>query len=120
MRFLLVDDNESYLRLMSAWCNLLNMDFDAVSSGIEAISLLESTKYSVVLTDLYMPEMSGFKLYQKIIELYDCVAVIISAEDCICTKCPIIKHKYRKPNKIEDFIKLLNDIFKREKMDIIL
>ena len=65
-KILLVDDTEFY---RSAYTNKLSMEgflVTAVADGIQALKALSQDKPDLVLLDLIMPGMDGFKVLQSI------------------------------------------------------
>ena len=58
---LIVDDDRTLLTILG---NLLGQDYkvSAVSSGAEALQLLETTAVDLVLLDIVMPEMDGIEV----------------------------------------------------------
>lgn len=44
----------------------LNLEVDVAEDGVSALKMLEAQAYSIVLTDLRMPRMSGMKLIEEI------------------------------------------------------
>ena len=76
-RILVVDD-EDYMRVVVVE-TLQRAGYAAmtVSNAQEAIELMAHRKFSIVITDVKMPGMDGFKLFQKIKELHPEVAIII-------------------------------------------
>jgi two-component system sensor histidine kinase/response regulator len=65
-RILVVDDQESIARLLSGILVPLGYDIISVTSGKHALSLLETQLVDLVLLDVIMPEMDGFKICQRI------------------------------------------------------
>ena len=63
---LVVDDEENILEVIKARLEYNNFKVDIATSGKDALSLFKKNDYSAVLTDLYMPEMDGFKLMSEI------------------------------------------------------
>lgn len=66
MLVLVVDDNASAREILLHTLEELNINADAVASGEEAISALESKSYDIVLMDWKMPLMDGIETSQKI------------------------------------------------------
>ena len=62
MRTLVVDDNpvmNEVLKLnMASW----GYDVDSAEDGMEAVAKLRENHYDIVITDGYMPKMTGFAL----------------------------------------------------------
>lgn len=68
MRLLIVDDDASF---RSELCELLvdeGFEATAVGGGADALELLESSPFDVLLTDLRMPQMSGIDLLRRVQE----------------------------------------------------
>jgi len=64
MRTLIVDDNPMMAEVLKINMTYLGHDVDAAEDGIEAIAKLEKNHYDVVITDGYMPRMTGYDLCQ--------------------------------------------------------
>jgi len=58
-RILVVDDNAINLDIATETLHLAGADVDSASSGREALTLLASNAYNLVVLDLAMPEMDG-------------------------------------------------------------
>jgi len=67
-RILWVDDNEPIRDYGQSILEKLGYSPDIVASGEEALKLMESNKYDLVITDIGMPGMSGWQLAEKINE----------------------------------------------------
>lgn len=59
-RILVVDDNEMNRNLMNYLLNQWMYSFDIVAEGREALELLSTGSYDLVLMDIQMPEMDGY------------------------------------------------------------
>lgn len=62
IRVLLVDDVEMNLKVLSIMLKKMNVEHSLASSGKQALQEFEKGDFDVVLTDLWMPEMSGEEL----------------------------------------------------------
>ena len=68
-KILIVDDDEFMLRFtMLILSKAKKYELICASSGEEAINLFEKHQPDMVLSDLRMPEMDGYELYQKLQE----------------------------------------------------
>lgn len=64
---LIVDDNEiNKLILLKLLVNHGKFYINTASNGLEALELLKVNSYDLLLTDLYMPGVSGFDVIKKI------------------------------------------------------
>lgn len=59
MEILLVDDRASDLILMSLW--LKDHELSTANSWLEAVRIAEWKKFSAIIMDVMMPNMSGFE-----------------------------------------------------------
>ncbi|MBV6459305.1 MAG: Sensor histidine kinase RcsC [Fimbriimonadaceae bacterium] len=66
MRVLVVEDDEATRRVVEKLLSIHGATVTATGSGQAGLQLLESTKPSVVLSDLGMPEMDGFTFIQRL------------------------------------------------------
>jgi DNA-binding response OmpR family regulator len=62
LSLLIVDDNAHIRRIISAWCATMRFDAKGARDGREAVDLLLTRHFDVVLTDFHMPGMNGWAL----------------------------------------------------------
>jgi signal transduction histidine kinase/ligand-binding sensor domain-containing protein/DNA-binding response OmpR family regulator len=75
---LIVDDNDTYLKVLKAQLDFWNLRTTAAYSGAEAIKLMQGAdSYDLIITDMQMPEMNGLKLSRHIKNLLPQVPVIL-------------------------------------------
>ncbi|KAL1802264.1 hypothetical protein ACET3Z_030911 [Daucus carota] len=89
-RILVVDDDRTSLIVAAACLKRWNYQVTAVSHPVEALSILErrdenEKSYDVVLSDVHMPDMDGFKLMRRVNKEFNLPVVLISADDRIET-----------------------------------
>ena len=64
---LIVDDVDMNRKVLKAMCLKMGVvDIQTASSASEALEILKTRKFSLVLTDIWMPEMSGEQLAREI------------------------------------------------------
>jgi PAS domain S-box-containing protein len=78
-RILVVDDELHLLEMYQRMLGLLGYLVDTRASPIEAIEALRSNpmKYELILTDMTMPQMNGFNLAKKIMEIRPGLPVVL-------------------------------------------
>ncbi|HYI95403.1 MAG TPA: sigma-54 dependent transcriptional regulator [Bryobacteraceae bacterium] len=76
-QILLVDDEESLRRVTQLELEDLGFSVSTVADGPEALNLLATAPFQVVITDLKMPGMSGMDLLRRIRNDYPETAVIM-------------------------------------------
>ncbi len=76
-RILVVDDEESMCQYLSILLKKENYDVVTVTSGAQALQVVESQPIDVVMTDIQMPKMDGIQLLKGIKALDPTTPVII-------------------------------------------
>lgn len=66
MNILIVDDDPLQVNLLVDIFNVNHFSALGAQSGIEALRLLESTHFDVILSDTRMPSMDGVELCRKV------------------------------------------------------
>ncbi|MGB7572949.1 MAG: hybrid sensor histidine kinase/response regulator [Thermodesulfobacteriota bacterium] len=61
-RILVVDDEETVREMVSKVINLIGHEVVTTGNGREALEILRSQTFSILITDVKMPEMDGFEL----------------------------------------------------------
>ena len=78
-KILIVDEDKSLARALELKLTHEGLDAKAVFNGGEAIAVLKTENYDLVLLDLVMPQEDGFKVLQDIQDLGLKAAVIVSS-----------------------------------------
>ena len=67
LSLLLVDDNELNLKVLEALCRKLGIKkIETATSGLDALKKMNDTRFDAVLSDVWMPGMSGPELAEEI------------------------------------------------------
>lgn len=118
---LIVDDNQPFLNLIRKIFDKYSSKYNLITttSGIKAIELLNNNNFSIVLTDLQMPNMDGFTLLEKIKKNYpDIPVIVITAFDKPKTNLVVKKTGayayFTKPLVIDDLILCIENLIKKE------
>jgi len=65
-RILVVDDEEAVREMVSKIVNHIGYESAAVRSGKEALEALKNGPFTILITDIKMPEMDGFELMKTV------------------------------------------------------
>jgi two-component system, sensor histidine kinase ChiS len=65
-KILIVDDETTNIRVLQNFLFLENYRFSHATHGIQAIEMLESREFDLVLLDIMMPRMSGYEVLNHI------------------------------------------------------
>jgi HD-like signal output (HDOD) protein len=76
---LLIDDEPGVLASLRRLLRGENYDLQFALSGTQALMMLETQKYEIILTDMVMPEMTGTQLFEKVRDIYPDAIRIISS-----------------------------------------
>ena len=118
MRTLVVDDEELIRWSLHNALEGLGFSVEVASSGDEALELLNSAEYDIVITDYKMPGLSGLELLEKIkekgvkpiviiISAYLSHSTIKQASECGAFKC------VDKPFGMDDFLNVVREAAKK-------
>ncbi|MFC3053445.1 EAL domain-containing response regulator [Kordiimonas pumila] len=81
-RILVVDDSATMRDMLTQYLQTADYLVATASSRAQALEILKTERYDVIVTDLNMPEMDGFGLIQSISELdWDPGLIIVSHQD---------------------------------------
>ena len=67
-KILLVEDNAMNRELVKEVLEMSHYQLKCANDGIEALSILESEHFDLILTDINLPKLSGINLVEKIRE----------------------------------------------------
>lgn len=80
MSILIVDDNKEIIDLLLPRLNKEGYDVDVAYNGIEALSIFDPIKHSLILLDIMMPKMDGLTTCKKVREISNVPIIIITAK----------------------------------------
>jgi len=85
-RILLVEDNHINIMLASRLLKMWGAHYEIAENGVEAIELLKTKDFQLVLLDIQMPLMNGFEVIEKIRnkeirdEIYEIPVIALTAD----------------------------------------
>lgn len=111
-RLLLVDDDESLLRLLKIRLQGNNYHVDTAESGDQALKLLDRTPIDVVISDLRMDGINGIELFEMIQRQHTGLPVIIitaqgSIQDAVAATQKGVFGFLAKPVNIKELLLLI-------------
>jgi len=91
-RILVVDDNELFRESIVETLRRLKYDVESAKDGPNALSMINESKYDLVISDMKMPGMSGIQLLESIKKIdHDMPFLIITAYGAIETAVEAMK-----------------------------
>ncbi len=77
LRALIVDDSQDMVELLVRHMTEMGFDTFAGNNVVEAISILENSAIDVVITDMRMPEVSGYQLVKYMSQHFPTVPILV-------------------------------------------
>ena len=78
-RILIVDDEENIREVVHEYCELNGYDADEAGDGADAIEMIQSTDYDLVILDIMMPRLDGFSTCREIKKIKPVPVIMLSA-----------------------------------------
>ena len=75
-RILVVDDEPNVREMVSKIVSVIGHEPVTAGSGKEALEILKNGPFSILITDIRMPEMDGFELMKAVRDLFPKVYII--------------------------------------------
>ena len=76
-KILIVDDNPNMSQLLTEMLEIFDYESEQCGDGTQALTKLSENKYSLVITDMRMPNMTGLELLEKVKEQYPKLPVVL-------------------------------------------
>ncbi|MGN8646526.1 response regulator transcription factor [Gracilibacillus sp. HCP3S3_G5_1] len=78
-KILIIEDEESIAELQRDYLELSGFDVDIATTGSEGLTLSKQESYALILLDLMLPEIDGFKLCEQFRETLDIPILMVTA-----------------------------------------
>ena len=75
-RILVIDDDKSHLRMLSALLTKANYEVVSASNGMEGFELFQNQPCDLVVSDIFMPEQEGLETITELKEQYPDLKII--------------------------------------------
>ena len=86
MKVLVVDDEKLIRDVIKEYLLLENYQVDEATNGKEAVDLVSSNDYALIIMDIMMPEMDGYQACKSIKSIKDIPFIMLSARADECDK----------------------------------
>ncbi|CAO2825878.1 unnamed protein product [Amaranthus hypochondriacus] len=123
MRVLAVDDDPICLRLLETLLRKCQYHVTTTSQAITALKMLRENKdkFDLVISDVHMPDMDGFKLLELVGLEMDLPVIMLSANDDTKLVMKGISHGacdyLLKPVRLEELKNIWQHVIRRKKFD---
>jgi len=119
-KILLADDEIPLMKSLLKLLSLKGYQVDSVTDGEQAVQLLQSSSYDVMILDLKMPGMDGIETLKRIKKLgLSVIVLILTGHGSIDSALEAIRlgaYDYlTKPCDIEDLLTKIEDALKRKR-----
>ena len=74
---LIVDDNPNMSALLSEMLEIFDYKSELAEDGLVALEKLKNQKFSLIITDMKMPNMTGLELLEQVKENYPKIPVVL-------------------------------------------
>ncbi|MFD2656755.1 response regulator transcription factor [Gracilibacillus thailandensis] len=78
-KILIIEDEESIAELQRDYLELSGFEVDIATTGREGLTLAKQESYALILLDLMLPEIDGFKLCEQFRETLDIPILMVTA-----------------------------------------
>lgn len=113
---LIVDDDKLFLTVFGELLSSINVNFALANSGQEALKIIQSENFDLIISDIAMPEMDGYQLLDEIKKINSSVPVIAltgfsRSEDVNHTMSVGFKAHLGKPVELSELLRTVNASF---------
>ena len=81
MKILIVDDEELIRNVIKEYCKNEKYFVDEASNGLDALNKVKENDYDLIIMDIMMPIMDGYKSAKSIKEIKNIPIIMLSAKD---------------------------------------
>jgi two-component system, NtrC family, response regulator PilR len=80
LKALVIDDEETVCESITAILETEGIETYSTTSSLQALDLITKNTYDIIISDVIMPEIDGFKLYDYVKEIApDSIFILITA-----------------------------------------
>ena len=120
-KILIADDDNELCKLLQITLKSENIDSKICFSGIEAINELEKDEYIMLILDVMMPGLDGFRTLEIVRENSDIPVLMLTAKDDTSSKVKGLRlgadDYITKPFNTEEFLARVDSLIRRYNMN---
>lgn len=120
-KILIADDDKELCKLLQITLKSENIDSKICFSGIEAINELEKDEYIMLILDVMMPGLDGFRTLEIVRESSDIPVLMLTAKDDTSSKVKGLRlgadDYITKPFDTEEFLARVDSLIRRYNMN---
>ncbi|WP_270839546.1 response regulator transcription factor [Peptacetobacter hiranonis] len=120
-KILIADDDKELCKLLQITLKNENIDSKICFSGIEAINELEKDEYIMLILDVMMPGLDGFRILEIVRENSDIPVLMLTAKDDTSSKVKGLRlgadDYITKPFNTEEFLARVDSLIRRYNMN---
>ncbi|MEE0249024.1 response regulator transcription factor [Peptacetobacter hiranonis] len=120
-KILIADDDKELCKLLQITLKSENIDSKICFSGIEAINELEKDEYIMLILDVMMPGLDGFRTLEIVRENSDIPVLMLTAKDDTSSKVKGLRlgadDYITKPFNTEEFLARVDSLIRRYNMN---
>ena len=120
-KILIADDDKELCKLLQITLKSENIDSKICFSGIEAINELEKEEYIMLILDVMMPGLDGFRILEIVRENSDIPVLMLTAKDDTSSKVKGLRlgadDYITKPFNTEEFLARVDSLIRRYNMN---
>ena len=118
MRVLVIDDDGDFRTLALRWLRSYGIEAEGAANGVEGLALQRARPASVVVTDIFMPEMEGIETIHDLCREFPDVKVIAMSGRDPRMKFDVFQvarqigavRTFKKPFRFEDLIAAVTEL----------
>jgi len=123
-RILIIDDEEDLLNVMAEVLELESYCIDTALTGTKALELLARNQYNLVITDLNITDIVGWKLADIVYAKYpDCRIILATGWGLKITTEKCIRHNINgllyKPFKMQDILEVVSKVLAGSRKEVL-
>src|SRR5271154_1190237 len=78
-RILLVDDDRELCQMLTEYLNAEHFDVKSVHDGGDALEVLQTNEFEILILDVMLPSVGGFDVLRKLGASYDTPILMLTA-----------------------------------------